>query len=226
MSLCLTTPAPNPERSATLLAQLGFEPVVDGAALWTDGAALLHVDPAPRARAGIQVWRDELGDGAAACLGGPEAAKFDGGQLLVAPSGTPVWVMDGTRPEVELGSRGGVLGKFAGISLETPSLARSVEFWGSLLGARVEAGGVEQGWLTLRRAGMADLSCMAHLACPHSFANPSFTYFNGGDNPSVIDDVRRRGVSIFEEVAGAGGGPAQNIILREPGGVGFFVFND
>ena len=80
--------------------------------------------------------------------------------------------------------------------------------------------------MTLRRDGLADLSFMGPLACPHSFANPSLTYFNGGRNAGVIAAVRAREIPVFEEVGGTDSAPAENIVLREPGGIGFFVFND
>lgn len=226
MTLCLTTPAPDPEVSARSLTRLGFEPVSKGSSLMTDGAAVIHVDTTPRARAGVRVWRGALGREADELLTRHGAAPFDGGRLAAAPSGVPLWVVDGPEPELETGPLGALLGSFAGISIETPSLARSVAFWSALLDARVAAGGVDQGWLTLRRDGLADLSFMGPLACPHSFANPSLTYFNGGRNAEVIAAVRAREIPVFEEVGGTDSAPAENIVLREPGGIGFFVFND
>ncbi len=226
MNLCLTTPAPSPERSVAFLTRLGFTPITEDSRLMTDGAALIDVDPESRARAGVRVWRGARDAAAGEALDLHGAVAFEGGHLVAAPSGTPVWVMDGSGPDLELAPRGEVLGNYAGVSLETPSLARSVAFWGGLLGLEVGAGGADQGWVTLRRPGMVDLSLMGPLACPHSFANPSFTYFNGGRNPEVLDAIRARGVEVFEEVGAKDGAPAENAILREPGGVGFFVFND
>ncbi len=226
MILCLTTPAPDPEVSATSLSRLGFEPVAPGASLMTDGAAVIDMDTSPRARAGVRVWRGALAGEVEATLELHGAAAFEGGQLVTAPSGVPVWVMDGVGPAHELGRLGSLLGTFAGISIETPNLSRSVAFWSGLLDAQVAAGGIDQGWLTLRRDGMEDLSFMGPLACPHSFANPSLTYFNGDRNADVIRAVRAREIPVFEEVGGTESTPAENIILREPGGLGFFVFND
>jgi hypothetical protein len=226
MILCLTTPAPDLEVSATFLSRLGFEPVSPKSNLMTDGAAVVDVDTSPRARAGVRLWRGALGREADAILERHGAVAFEGGQLMAAPSGVPVWVMDGPGPELELGRIGALLGTFAGISMETPSLSRSAAFWSGLLDARVAAGGADQGWLTLRRDGMEDLSIMGPLACPHSFANPSLTYFNGERNTDVIRAVRALGIPVFEEVGGTESTPAENVILREPGGLGFFVFND
>lgn len=226
MNLCLTTPAPSPDRSAAFLTRLGFEPSAGNARLMTDGAALIDVDPEPRARAGVRVWRASLAEAAGEALEHHGAVAFEGGKLVTAPSGVPVWVMDGAGPDLDPGPRGALLGQFAGVSLETPSLSRSVAFWGDLLGVQVAAGGADKGWVTLRRPGMADLSLMGPLVCPHSFANPSFTYFNGDRNPEVLESIRATGLEVFEEVGARDGAPAENVILREPGGVGFFVFND
>jgi len=226
MNLCLTTPAPFPDRSTNFLRRLGFEPVTDGSRLMTDGAAVIDVDPEPRARAGVRIWSEALDGAAGETLERLGAVAFEGGQLVAAPSGVQVWVMDGPGPDLALVQRGAVLGSFAGVSLETPSLSRSVAFWRGLLGLQVAAGGADEGWVTLRKPGMVDLSLMGPLACPHSFANPSFTYFNGERNPEVLGAIRAKGIEVFEEVGSKGGAPAENAILREPGGVGFFVFND
>lgn len=224
MILCVTTPAPRPAESLSALARLGFEPVDGSAGLLSDGAAALAMDGAPAGRLGLRVWRSALAEGAEPWIERQGPVAFEGGRLLQAPSGARVEVLDGDPPALELSDRGRVLGGFAGVSLESPSLARSLEFWGALLGASLSAGGAEQGWVTARVEGGPDLSFMAPFACPHSFVNPSLTYFNGGRNAEVIADLERRGAPVFEVVGGDD--PAENVILREPGGVGFFVFND
>lgn len=71
------------------------------------------------------------------------------------------------------------------------------------------------------------VSLMRPLNCPHLFFNPSLTYFNGGRNPEVIAAIRKAGVPISEEITHFNSrGEVDNVILRDPGGYGFFVFND
>ena len=64
-------------------------------------------------------------------------------------------------------------------------------------------------------------------ACPHLFFNPSLTYFNSGKNLEVVEKLRKADVPILEEITAFNPeGKVDNVILRDPGGFGFFVFND
>jgi hypothetical protein len=68
---------------------------------------------------------------------------------------------------------------------------------------------------------------MKPLTCLHLFFNPSLTYFNGGNNLAVIENIRKLGIPITEEITHFNkDGIVDNIIIRDPGGFGFFVFND
>lgn len=71
------------------------------------------------------------------------------------------------------------------------------------------------------------ISLMKPFSCPHLFFNPSMTYFNGKDNLAVIRKIREAGIPITQEITAFNTeGIADNVILRDPGGYGFFVFND
>ncbi len=64
-------------------------------------------------------------------------------------------------------------------------------------------------------------------ACPHLFFNPSLTYFNGKNNIDIIAKIRALNISITEEITHFNKeGKVDNIIIRDPGGFGFFLFND
>ena len=53
------------------------------------------------------------------------------------------------------------------------------------------------------------------------------TYFNGGNNLAVIQDIREAGIPITEEITQFNDrGEVDNVIIRDPGGYGFFIFND
>ena len=57
--------------------------------------------------------------------------------------------------------------------------------------------------------------------------NPSLTYFNGGKNLPVIAAIREAGIPITEEITHFNeDGIVDNVILRDPGGYGFYIFND
>ncbi|MDB4118217.1 hypothetical protein N9575_01590, partial [Flavobacteriaceae bacterium] len=71
------------------------------------------------------------------------------------------------------------------------------------------------------------LSIQKTNLCPHSFFNPSLTFFNGQKNKGIIDHIKQVELPIEEEVIfSAEEKIAQNIILKDPGGLGFFIFND
>ena len=72
-----------------------------------------------------------------------------------------------------------------------------------------------------------NVSFMVPNVCPHLFFNPSFTYFNSGKNPEIIAKLREAKVPIKEEITLFNpNGEVDNVILQDPGGFGFFVFND
>ena len=57
--------------------------------------------------------------------------------------------------------------------------------------------------------------------------NPSLTYFNGGKNLPVNAAIREAGIPITEEITHFNeDGIVDNVILRDPGGYGFYIFND
>jgi hypothetical protein len=69
---------------------------------------------------------------------------------------------------------------------------------------------------------------MKPFSCPHLFFNPSLTFFNGKENnPKVIQKIRDLNIPITQEITAFNEeGLVDNIIIRDPGGLGFFVFND
>jgi len=88
-------------------------------------------------------------------------------------------------------------------------------------------GGVEQGWIGLTNDSSFNISIMNALACPHVFFNPSLSYFNGKNNLDIIAKIRAKEIPIAEEVTVFNKeGIVDNIILRDPGGFGFFIFSD
>jgi len=53
------------------------------------------------------------------------------------------------------------------------------------------------------------------------------TYFNGKQNLEVIEKIRNNAIPITEEITHFNKeGIVDNIIIRDPGGYGFFIFSD
>jgi hypothetical protein len=88
-------------------------------------------------------------------------------------------------------------------------------------------GNYEKPYMSLDLDGFS-INLMKPNICPHLFFNPSFTFFNGKEgNPKVIAKVRELGIPIAEEITHFNKeGIVDNIIIRDPGGFGFFLFND
>ena len=118
------------------------------------------------------------------------------------------------------------LGNFAGVSLETTAIKNSIQFW-NILGFEQNMGSIESGWVSLVNKDGMSISLMAPLICPHLFFNPSLTYFNGTNNLNVIKEINARSIPITEEITHFNKeGIVDNIIIRDPGGLGFFLFSD
>ena len=117
-------------------------------------------------------------------------------------------------------------GNFSGISIEAFDFKQSIAFW-TKLGYKKTMGNEDSGWIAMSNDTPIGISLMKFNMCPHLFFNPSFTYFNSGKNLEVIQRIREANIQITEEITLFNKeGLADNIIIRDPGGFGFFVFND
>ncbi len=223
------TPTPDLEQSIDFYKRCGFKILSENnPSIVSDGKGILEINPAREARAGIKFYKEnwemeskELAEHFACC-------KIDEGYLLSDPSGVWVYLIESDDPPsypVEENSFS-LLGNYMGLSLESVSIAFSCKFY-EKLGFKVVQGTVDSGWILIMHENGTGISIMKPNSCPHLFFNPSFTYFNGGKNDVIIPKIREAGVPITEEVTVFNDqGEVDNIILRDPGGFGFFVFND
>jgi hypothetical protein len=229
MTAHVLTPTPGLHTSLGFYERLGFTELSHaGAVFVTDGQVLIEIDPDRYARAGVRVMAEDPPAIAEALTHTAVVHHTERGYLMNDPSGVRV-VLAGTQgTDANIaGAPVSRLGTFAGLSLESTDVPRSVAFW-SALGYRVTAGEAGQGWITLGADGCPSISIMKPGVCPHLFFNPSLTYFNGKEgNPGVIEAVRRADVPIAEEITHFNTeGVVDNIVLRDPGGYGVFIFND
>ena len=228
MRAILTTPTPSLEESLDFFGKLGFARVVDEPPVFAEGETLIEIDGDRFARPGVKLYRDDWQPVLDALDGEVRLHETDTGWLLTDPSGVFVRLMRGECPypllEGEKAEQRSAFGAFAGLSLESGDLERSVGLW-RRLGFEP---GEQQGdaWVTCTGYGLG-ISIMKPLTCPHLFFNPSLTYFNSGKNPEIIAELRKRGVSFAEEITHFNDqGIVDNVIVRDPGGWGIFVFND
>ena len=229
MNSLIQTPTPKLAQSLDFYKKLNFVTHKDGNRTFvTDGKALVEISEARFARAGIKLYRSDWSDVMSALGDTVSSLQTETGYLVTSPSGVPVYLDNGDQPIVFTPAENstGVPGNYMGVSLETVDMMRSSEFW-KTLGFEAFMGDPTQGWVAMANADRFGISIMKAFSCPHLFFNPSLTYFNSGKNPEVIAKIREVGIPITEEITVFNDkGEVDNIIIRDPGGLGFFLFND
>lgn len=229
MKSLLQSPTPNPEWSRDFYTKLKFSVVEhEHRTLYTDGKVLVEVNPSRYARAGIRLLAESWYDTVGSLAETVNITELEDGYLIADPSN--VWVyLEETEEEIDFSPQdhsSSLAGNYAGLSFESPDFPRSVAFW-TALGFSLSFGDAQSGFAGLTNKDEMTISLMKPNSCPHLFFNPSMTYFNSGKNPEIIEKIREAGIPITEEITHFNKeGLVDNIIIRDPGGFGFFIFND
>jgi hypothetical protein len=229
MASIIHTPTRNLQESVDFYTTLGYtKTTYDGLELVTDGHVAIEINPDRFARAGVKLvqesWEKEVED----IDDLVNVIKIEGGYLLSDPSGTWIYLVESPTklsldPENNTPS---VLGTFAGLSLESTSINLSFHLW-KALGFTDQQGSIDEGWVTLRNSDGLTVSLMKPQTCPHLFFNPSLTFFNGEKNIEIIEKLRSLKIPFTEEITHFNKeGIVDNVIIRDPGGYGFFLFSD
>ncbi|MCB1022859.1 MAG: hypothetical protein KDB79_00615 [Acidobacteria bacterium] len=223
------TPTSSLEESKDFYRRLKFEMLSEeDPTMFTDGKALIEIDPDRFARAGIKIYSEDLAGKAGELKEHQEIIDIENGFLLSDPNGVKVylineWLEIDHQPKEK---SFGLTGNFAGLSIEAHDINKTADFW-TALGFSHKDGDLDQGWATFSDGEGFDISLMKSLMCPHLFFNPGMTYFNGGKNLTNIGLLREAGIPITEEITVfSSDNVADNVIIRDPGGLGFFIFND
>lgn len=223
------TPTNKLENSIDFYQKLGFKKIdAKKAVLFTDGKLVIEINPERYARAGIKLFKsswtvevEKLGSLASVNI-------IPNGYLLSDASGVWIYLIEGEPTWIAetAASSFSALGNYSGLSLETTDMKRSGAIY-EALGFTIAMGNYEQPYMSFDFNGFG-VSLMKPNICPHLFFNPSFTYFNGKEgNPMVIEKVRALQIQMAEEITHFNKeGIVDNIIIRDPGGYGFFLFND
>lgn len=230
MKALITTPTPSLENSLEFYSRLEFTVLSleeSNQAIVSDGMVHIQIDSIRTARAGIKFYKENWADIVDQLKTLTPVHKLENGWLLADASGSWIYLIHGEYPLNDLPELPqSVLGNYAGLSLEVISIERAMPVW-QALGFQMNMGSPEQGWITMQNEDDVTISLMNPLACPHLFFNPSLTYFNSGNNLENIQKIREAGIEITEEITAFNTeGIADNVILRDPGGYGFFIFND
>ena len=223
----IQTATPQLSQSQEFFTQIGFKPVGDNPMLWSDGKALIEINPDRFARPGIKLQKEDWSHEVATLRKITKVTPTAQGQLLSEPSGTWRYLVENeTKPDFTFAEQPfGYLGNFVGLSLETTDMQRSADIL-ETLGFKETMGSRDQGFVGLA-LGDFGLSLMKPLSCPHLFFSPSLTYFNGINNKAIIDNLRSRQVPFAEEITIFNKeGIVDNVVIRDPGGLGFFIFSD
>lgn len=228
MNTVIHTGSPDIARSKDFFTKLDFhELLAEDSIYFVDGNFIIEVKEDHFARPGIKMygenWAKKLDEWSFTWIN-PEEGLY----ILRDPNGVWVYLEEGKGPNMpaELSGKPSAVGTCMGVSIETLDPLVSLVFWQNL-GFKVQMGSAEQGFMVLQNEEGFGLSMMKAWSCPHTFLTPSLTYFNGKKNPEIIKGIRDKGISMEEEVSVFNEeGIVDNIIIREPGGYGFFVFND
>lgn len=228
MKTIIQTPTNNLAESIDFYTKLDFRSIGGSKNMFTDDKAVIEINPDRFARAGVKLYAEHWDEMVEKVEEITSVQKIEEGYLLSDPSGTWVYLIES---EFDLDFKAAetsssVLGNYAGISLETVSINQSFQLWNAL-GFTDQQGSIDQGWVALKNNDGLTISLMKPNTCPHLFFNPSLTYFNGVGNMEIIDKIRKLGIPLTEEITHFNKeGKVDNLIIRDPGGFGFFLFND
>lgn len=229
MNSTIHTPTNDLKQSLEFYNKLGFQVLSKAEpTVLTDGIAVIEINPERAARAGVKLYREDWTEIVDKLEKMTPVMKVDNGYLVVGKSGVWIYLANGdsgiefTKSETSFST----LGNFYGVSLETISIEASVKIW-EVLGFKKFMGDIEKGWVAYMNDDGMGVSFMKPNSCPHLFINPSLSYFNGEKNLEVIQKIRDLKIPIVEEITHFNKeGKVDNIIIRDPGGYGFFIFND
>ncbi|MCB0738320.1 MAG: hypothetical protein KDC92_12455 [Bacteroidetes bacterium] len=227
MQILLQVNTPNLEKSIAFYNQIGFQyKELYEKHFVSDGKNVIYINEAKTARAGI------VFNGANMQLIDAITSKYahtnaNRETILADPSGTFIYLVQDEFQIPEFVNKNSLLGNAAGVSLEMVDVELGMKLYTNL-GFSKTQGDLTNGWVLLQHFTGFGLSIMAPNACPHIFHNPSLTYFNGKEgNEIVIANLRESNISFAEEITAFNKeGKVDNVILTDPAGFGFFVFND
>lgn len=229
MKTIIQSPSGNLQASLDFYQKLNFKQLEgQERTMVTDGKVVIEINDHKFARAGVKLYQKEWAPVVAKLKTVTYIRKTDNGYLLSDPSNVWIYLIEATTEETfaEAEKSYSTLGSYAGVSLETMDIAKSIQIW-SELGFTQANGAVEQGWVEYKNEEGFGISFMTPESCPHLFFNPSLTYFNSGQNLPIIAKIKEAGIPITQEITHFNKeGIVDNVILRDPGGFGFFIFND
>ena len=227
MKAIIQTPTPDLKESIKFYQKLNFKMISDEPFLMSDGKAVIEINKENTARAGVKLYQADWSKEVEQLQELTKVIEIENGYLFSDTSGVWFYLLnEESFPNIDISNvETSILGNYMGVSIETIDIEKSIQIL-EILGLKTAMGSLEQGWIVLMN-GTFGISFMKALSCPHLFFNPSLTYFNGKNNLGIIEKIRNANVPIAEEITVFNKeGIVDNVILRDNGGLGFFVFSD
>ncbi|WP_025763565.1 hypothetical protein [Dyadobacter tibetensis] len=205
--------------------RLGFEVIADSSpTIVSDGKAFIEISESPYVRPGLIIYKSDFISIVSELNKLTNVQNHTDGHLITDGSGTWIYLTE-KEFECDLQAKAestSLLGNYMGICIETIDLSKSAKIF-EILGFKQST----PEWPSFSDENGFTITLFEPYNCPHLFFNPSLTYFNGKENLKVIEKIRTLNIPITEEITHFNEqGIVDNIVLRDPSGLGFLVFND
>lgn len=227
MQSIIITPTNGLQKSLDFYQQLNFTTIEhDSMNLVTDGKVIIEINEKQTIRAGVKMYRESWNEVLEVLK--TKVILIENGYLTTDGNGVYIYLIEGKLDvDVDVEQvKPSTLGNSMGVSIEAFDIEKTTEIW-TILGFSPIMGSIEQGWVVYGNEDGLGVSFMNPNTCPHLFFNPSLTYFNGENNKNVIENIRAANIPIAEEITVFNKkGIVDNVILRDNGGLGFFIFSD
>ena len=228
MSRYLQTVTPDINQTIAFYTALDFQHKQSGSIhFFGDGNLVIGVNQTRTARAGLAITGESTEDLALALKDFTKIHSTESGLICADPSGV-ITIINKTEVAIpSFDNKPCALGNSAGLTIESANMDLSFSYY-EALGFKTTMGKPSDGWLAMKDASDFGMSLLNIGMCPHLFFNPSVSFFNGKEgNPKIIAGLREKGIAFSEEITHFNEkGEVDNVIVRDPGGLGFFVFND
>lgn len=225
----VVTTTTNVEKSLSFYQKLGFSiESINQSTFATAENTIIQLVNTKSFRSGYKLYRKSWDQELMALDKYVVYIKIENGFVFEFPGGIWIYLMIGDSPCFELGSshKLSVLGNDCGISIESIEIAKAISI-AEILGFSITSGSIDSGWVSMKDKEDNVLSIMNGLSCPHTFYNPSISFFNGMKNIKIIEKIRSLDIDIAEEITVFNNkGDVDNVIIKDPGGLGFFIFSD
>ena len=206
MRLIVESPAPHLKESLPYYKKIGFQcSEWKNAYLCQTKSLTIFLNPDPYSRPCLNLF-------------GAQEKK-----TTVSPSGT--WIKE-RKEKIKYSNidTKSLLGNYAGTCIETLDIEAYFIFW-QAKGFKGKLN-LNASWCELENENGDRLSLLKANCCPHLFTNPSLAFFNGPENSTIIQKIKALRLPVKQEVIFGEESSAENLILNDPGRLGFFVFND